>query len=182
MENEPLKKMNLQSYNFSVREFYLREDDPEHWMLDAPYQRARLWSEGQNQNLIKSLLQGIPIGVIFVNHRSWSHASLYVVDGKQRISAVRDFVEGRLEVPSAWFKREDVLIEGDMVGYPGLSLPARRFFDNSTVAVSESKFPDQAGEADLYLLVNFGGVPQTEIDLQRARDLAHWASETELID
>jgi hypothetical protein len=173
MSNPPLKKMNLQNYSFSVREFYKREDDPEHWMLDAPYQRKRLWSEEQNRNLIKSLLQGIPIGVLFVNHRSWSHASLYVVDGKQRISAIRDFVEGNLAVPAEWFEPEDVVAGyGEMVHYDGLSLRARRFFDSSAVAVAESKLPDLKGEAELYLLVNFGGVAQSEIDKERAREIA----------
>jgi hypothetical protein len=30
-----------------------------------------------------------------------------------------------------------------------------------------------AAEADLYLLVNFGGVPQTDADRARAQEVAH---------
>jgi hypothetical protein len=179
--SDGLEKMNLQNYNFSIREFYLREDDPTHWVLDAPYQRGRLWSEEQNRNLIKSLLQGIPIGVIFTNNRGWDVHSRRIVDGKQRISAIRDFVEGRLSVSAEWFRAQDVPAGVEEVSYRDLSVPARRFFDASTVAVAESKLSDLAGEASLYLLINFGGVPQTEIDAVRAREIAEAADDSHLL-
>jgi len=176
-DSGPLVRLNLQTYNFSVREFYLRAGDEAHWVLDAPYQRGRLWSEEQNLNLIRSLLQGIPIGVIFTNHRNWGSASLFIVDGKQRISAIRDFVEGRLAAPARWFveadleNAEDALAKGT-VSYMDLSQRGRLHFDGSTVAVSESKLPNLEAEADLYLLINFGGVAQTEEDRARARAVA----------
>ena len=172
MRNPPLKKMNLQHLNLTVQEFYPREDGRERWKLDAPYQRARLWTEEQNRNLIKSLLEGIPIGVIFTNNRDRFAASDNIVDGKQRISAIRDFFEGKLEVPAEWWEEKDVPAGKDEVSYQDLSIRARRFFDSCTMAVAESKLPDLQAEAGLYLLVNFGGVPQTEIDMARAQELA----------
>lgn len=174
--------MNLQSYNFTIREFFVREGDEAHWVLDAPYQRGRVWSEEQNKNLIGSLLQGIPIGVIFTNRRGWEVASMYIVDGKQRISAIRDFVSGKLKVPAAWFEADDVLVDGEEVSYMGLSKKARLFFDSSTVAVSESKLKDLAGEAGLYLLVNFGGVAQNELDKNRAQEVAETEEPSMSID
>lgn len=172
---QPLERLNLQSYNFTVREFYLRDGEPTRWELNAPYQRGLVWTEEQNRNLIKSLLQGIPVGVIFSNRRG--HDPMlpsFVVDGQQRISAIRAFREDRLAVPAEWFAeadRIDVALRG-WVRYSNLSRSARIHFDGSTLAVSESTLPSVDAEAELYLLVNFGGVPQTEEDRERAAGIA----------
>lgn len=177
-----LEKLDLQSYNFQVEAFYSREDGRDAWVLDAPYQRGRLWSEEQNRNLIKSLLQGIPIGVIFSNRRSGSEFERHVVDGKQRISAIRDFVEGRLEVPASWFEYKDLNnknVGGEWVTYDLLSARGRMGFDRCTVAVAESRLPNLEREAELYLLVNFGGVAQTELDKARAQEIAESERESE---
>jgi len=161
----------LQHYSFTAEAYYEREDNRDRWVLDAPYQRGRLWTEEQSRNLIKSLLQGIPIGIIFVNNRGRFEASDYVVDGKQRIGAIRDFVAGRLAVPSEWFEKLDLESTSEMVSYKDLSRRGQRHFDSCSVATAESKLPDLKGEAELYLLVNFGGVAQTEIDRERAREI-----------
>jgi hypothetical protein len=181
-ERGPLQKLDLQGYNFQVEAFYGREDGRDSWVLDAPYQRGRLWGEEQNRNLIKSLLQGIPIGVIFSNRRSGWDFDRYVVDGKQRIGAIRDFVEGNLEVPSGWFEDQDLKerkVGDGWVRYEDLSERGKRGFDRCTVAVAESRLPSLEREAELYLLVNFGGVAQTEIDKSRAKEIAE--NERELI-
>jgi hypothetical protein len=179
--SKALKKLNLQGYNFILQEFYEKENKSGKWVLDAPYQRGRLWSEEQNRNLIMSLLQGIPVGVIFANFRGWEDSSRYVVDGKQRISAIRDFVGGKLQVPSEWFEPADLESKDEMVSYEGLSERGKRGFDSLTVQVAESKLPDLQAEAKLYLLVNFGGVAQTDIDRERALELAQEEAEPSLI-
>jgi hypothetical protein len=169
----PLQEFRLSVSALSAREFYLREDDPNRWVLDAPYQRGHVWSEARQQALLMSLFQGVPVGTIFVNRRSWDMEPYYVVDGKQRISAIRAFQEGRLAVPAHWFNEGDVEAHDDgMVRYSDLSRPLRLDFDGSVLGVAESRLPSVEAEADLYLRVNFGGEPQTEADRDRAAKIA----------
>jgi hypothetical protein len=149
--------------------------------LDPPYQRGDVWSDEQRVSLIKSLLQGLPIGVIFLNSRDIMEP-VRVVDGKQRILAIRAFLEGSLAVPREWFSDENERPTGpDILSttkagsalVTGLDLTdsGRLSFElNHPVAVYETSLKTEAQEAELYLRINYGGVAHTEADLVRATE------------
>lgn len=179
--------------------------------LDAPYQRGSVWSDEQRRNLIKSLVMGLPVGTIIVSVLPYrkSGAAFRIVDGKQRIEALRAFFADELSVPADWFTRDDCPKDGDVM-FSELSEPARRGLQNRQMSALEFKAdlewlenPDydptidtrQAAnrndvrtrryltrdrtdeeilkaEAELYLLVNFGGVDQTDDDRLRAAMVA----------
>jgi hypothetical protein len=136
--------------------------------VDPPYQRGSVWGVERQRNLIRSLSMGLPIGAIFINERDLMEPDI-VVDGKQRLLAVKAWIEDELAVPADWFPDEYVTEadEDGMVRYSQLTETARRAWRTSGVHVNRTTLqgPDAVeSEAALFDLINFGGVPQGESD------------------
>lgn len=139
--------------------------------LDPPYQRSSVWTEDQRRALIKSLLLGLPIGSLVINHRGYQGEIIYaIIDGKQRIEALRAFVSDELTVPAEWFT-EDAL-PGASTVFSELPRPHQRRFNNTTIPSLEAKVEGVAAEAELFLLLNVAGTTQTADDLSRAAAIA----------
>lgn len=163
--------MTLTDYSASASarglSFFTQDDLRPHLDLNAPYQRGLVWGVTRKRNLIRSLLSGIPVPSIVINDRSvrfegWDAERdpfYVVVDGKQRITALRDFVDGKFSVPGHWFD-----VDADEVRFTELDKPAQRKFMHRPIAVSEAKLATLDEERDMFDLINFGGVPQGEID------------------
>lgn len=182
-----IKPLPLSSLNRPIEEFVGRRGS---YVLDAPYQRGPVWDICQKQNLVLSLLQGLPIGAIVTNVRPWNeeHPEVYaaVVDGRQRIETLRAFVDGDFAVPAAWFGPDarGTYIEAtcglidydgrsvEGVRFPDLTKAARRHFLNKPVNVTEGSLATIEAEADLYRRINFAGTAQTAADLDRASAIA----------
>lgn len=63
--------------------------------LDPPFQRRNVWSDKRASLYIESLLLGCPVPAITLAERSSGAGPQYVViDGKQRLTALRRFVDG----------------------------------------------------------------------------------------
>lgn len=148
--------------------------------MDQPYQRGHVWGLTRRRNLIRSLLQGVPIPSLIVNDRfgarfrergydqdrNWSYA---IVDGKQRVTTVLMFVRDEFAVPASWYQPDDVLVtedtdDGPYVRYSGLSTPEQRGFETIAIGVAEGKFASLAQERFIFDMVNFGGVTQGQSD------------------
>lgn len=134
--------------------------------LNPPYQRGEVWGETRRKNLIRSILQGIPIASIIVNDRtrsqSWGDMPekfVVVIDGKQRISAVLGFLNNGFRVPAEWFD-----MEGEEVCFADLPISSQRRFRHIPMAFSEGSLPTIEAEAEVFELVNYGGVPQGQSD------------------
>lgn len=131
------------------------------YRLDAPYQRGSVWTFEQKQNLVKSLLQQVPLGCLYVNRRDFpSDPDAFVIDGKQRIEALRDFVNDVFWIPGKWLNKEDFAIAPiEQVYYSELSKNFKTGFGTSTIQVYWTDLPTEEEERDLYLRVNYGGTP-----------------------
>lgn len=141
-------------------------------LLDPPYQRGAVWGKERKVNLIRSVTMGLPIGAIYINDRRYPDEPV-VIDGKQRLLAILDFIEGRVLVPAEWFPRDCLDPElpvrvGAEVSYLGLSAKGRRVWENTgAVATYWADFHGsdrEERERELFDLINFGGVPQGEAD------------------
>jgi hypothetical protein len=164
-----LPKIYPQMYSYPVDQYAGMADKPDRLDLNPPYQRGSVWGVTRKRNLIRSLLMGLPIGAVFLNSRDIMQPDR-VVDGKQRIEAILDFLGGALRVPAEWFVAEDLVsdIWGDAY-YSDLTLPAQRRFRSATVATYQTKLRTEAEERELFLLINYGGVAQGDVDAD-ARD------------
>ena len=134
-------------------------------LLDPPYQRGDVWGNKRRVNLIRSLLQGVPIPSIVINERlfaDWKDDSrIAVIDGKQRITAILKFLNGELAVPGEWFG-----VYPESVYFCDLTRSHQRKFFNRPIAVTVGRLPDEATEKVVFDLINFGGLAQGESDYE----------------
>lgn len=195
----PLPELRLQVTNRSVEHFMVRDSRGDLFDLDAPYQRGSVWDDERQANLVRSLLMSLPIGSVIVSVLPWqataTDASWRVVDGKQRIEALRRFTSGSLAVPGAWFHGahlNDEALRAKDVTWGDLSDTGKRKFLNLPVSCLEfdgetemtrkadgtwdhrERTPAEllAAEAELFGLINGAGVDQTAEDMKRAARIA----------
>lgn len=140
-----------------------------HWLqnnqllIDPPYQRGVVWGETRQRNLIRSLLLGIPIPSIVINDRmtaEWPGDYCYaVIDGKQRITAIHRFLQGKFSIPGEWLgdPRENVT-------FPEMTQVQQRHIKNIPTAFAEGQLKSIEAEQQVFELINFGGVAQGESD------------------
>jgi hypothetical protein len=64
--------------------------------LQPKYQRRFRWGEERQSKLIESFLMNVPVPPIFLNEDQYGQYS--VIDGKQRLTAIHDFMMGRLRL------------------------------------------------------------------------------------
>jgi hypothetical protein len=152
--------------------------------LNPAYQRAEVWDEERKTNLIKSVLMGLPIGGIYINNRKADYSEpRRCIDGQQRLRALSEFINGDFAIPTAWVDDralgdyrvvpEDYTAE--TIRYTDFGVPGQRFFCFNTLAVYETNLKSEREEAELFLLINFGGVPQSDEDWARAESVARSA-------
>ncbi|MBT4823822.1 DUF262 domain-containing protein [Candidatus Woesearchaeota archaeon] len=68
------------------------------YKVDLTYQRpAGAWSTQDNQCLIDSILKGEPIPLFFINEKT-DEKIFYVVDGQQRLHAIKLFYDNKLKL------------------------------------------------------------------------------------
>lgn len=175
----PLDRLPLTVSARSTDWFRQLRQNPDEVDMDQDYQRGHVWGKNRQRLLIKSLMERVPIPAIIVNNRMEAGAldadgaldyRYAIVDGKQRATAIGDFMTNELDVPASWFLPAQVETshttdDGEYVSWDGLTTPGRRFFSNANVPVAEGQIGTLEGEKDLFDRINFGGVPQGESDL-----------------
>lgn len=68
------------------------------YKVDLTYQRPEgAWSKQDNQCLIDSILRGEPIPMFFINEKT-DEKSYYIVDGQQRLQAIKLFHDNQLKL------------------------------------------------------------------------------------
>jgi hypothetical protein len=171
IERKPLEKLRMDSASYTVGHWLSARDQ---YDFDAPYQRGSVWDTAHKQGLIRSLLLGIPTGSVILNKRPFGSDHYgAVVDGKQRIEAVLDFMEDRLEVPNEWFDESQSSSEEEMVKYSDLSEGFQRSFRHTTVLPTmEASVETIEQEAEIFLLINQGGVEQEDSTIDNAKRIA----------
>jgi len=211
----PLPEIHLSALSYTLEHWLPRTGIPgtglrAHDPLDlaAPYQRGSVWTLGQRQALVKSLYMGVPIGAVIVStlpYQAGREADWRVVDGKQRVEAIRAWAADEFAVPGDWFAEEYLEQPGALtVSWSGLSVRGQRKFQGCMVPglqfdaervwlgfgpgeVAPGKDDRErrwgkrteaemlVAEAELYALINGGGTPQTAEDMARAADVARGA-------
>lgn len=182
----PLVHINLSAENQRAQGLADMVTDMGWLDLNPPYQRASVWTEDQRIALVRSWLTGVPVPAVILNDRTSrafarTHGDpgdkfLVCVDGKQRIETAIAWFTGALAVPASWFEPERITdgagqdtADGRYVTFTDLTPAGQRLMSNRAALPSvRAQVGSIAEEADLYLLVNGGGTPQTEDDLTNA--------------
>ena len=125
--------------------------------LDPDFQREHVWTKDQQISYVEYILMGGEVGrnVIF-NCASWPRGitePITLVDGKQRIEAVR------------YLMRNDL---------PAFGFTYREYEDRIDTMITRFSFRICGLESredilNLYLSINAGGTPHTQMELNRVR-------------
>lgn len=127
-----------------------------------PWQRPEVWTVEQKHRFIESIFLGLGCGYYVTNGLEWTNSghsapmSGWLIDGQQRISAIRDFVSG------------DLVVFGD-VRFPELTKPEQMRFCRTSFPCIELDYCDNEDVLlELYDRLNFGGTPHSaEHQVQR---------------
>jgi len=63
--------------------------------LDPAYQRRNVWQARSKSQFIESLILGIPIPQILLASKTGHKNSFLVLDGKQRLTTIKEFIDGK---------------------------------------------------------------------------------------
>lgn len=154
-------------------------------LVDTPYQRGDVWTLEQRANLIKSLMMGVPVPAIVVNRRggldTWEkfrkegEETWYAcIDGKQRLTSLVMWVEGKLALPADWFPKDQIetLNADGTVSFTGLTKSGQRYQSRWPIPMAEGQLDTLEDEVEVYLLINRAGTAHTEAELAKAEGLA----------
>lgn len=130
-----------QHYNYTVGEFINRGFD-----FKLPdFQRPLVWTVKQKIRLIESLWVGVNIGTYTVNESDNDNYNRLLIDGQQRINAIKEYVNNQFKVYNLFY----------------LDVTNRKF--------NNCKFPCYVTQSDdieylknYYNLMNFGGTAHKE--------------------
>lgn len=132
------------------------------------YQRRPRWSAAKQSLLIESFIMNIPVPPVFLYEREYN--SYEVVDGQQRITALRDFYDGKFELeglkqwPEINGRTYQTLPENIHAGLDRRSL-------TSIVLLKESTSDEDAASSlreTVFERLNTGGVELTRQELRNA--------------
>lgn len=127
--------------------------------LDPDFQRAHVWDDEKRSRYVEFILRGGRSSrEVYFNCSSWHtdfSTPLQLVDGKQRIEAVRKFLRGEIRAFGSLFHE-----------YTD-TLPTMHCY----FSVHINDLPTRADLLRWYLDLNSGGVVHTEAELQWVRGL-----------
>lgn len=126
-----------------------------------PWQRPEVWDGARKRRFVEGIFLGLGTGFYVVTEMDWDASgrkamSGWLLDGQQRLSALRDFCQGRIEI-------------FDGVRFGDLDLPTlrRRFLHVVFPCIELPYTDDERSLKELYARLNFSGVPHTEEDRDR---------------
>ena len=88
----PMKGIKIDKGFYTVYELKRKYDKkPSLVVLDSDFQRKDVWKLNQKQELIESVLMGLPLPIFYLNQDKAGR--LIVIDGRQRLTALFDFID-----------------------------------------------------------------------------------------
>ena len=139
-------------------------------ILEPSFQREYVWNQPKKQQLIDSILLGIPIPTFYFSIDK--NGNLLVVDGKQRINSILEFLEGSLSLPSSYrFLCLDKDSKHD-VHFKELESRVKRKFEDYPLTcylVDSSVIPRFQNE--IFMRVNRGGERLTIQEIRNASNV-----------
>lgn len=125
-------------------------------LMLPPWQRPEVWTISQKRHFIEGVFLGFGCGYYVTNGFEFepdgtpAPMSGWLLDGQQRISAIRDFLENGLTV-------------FDGITYQGLTRPEQLRFLRTGFSCIELDYTDNEDVLkELYNRLNFSGTPHTE--------------------
>lgn len=132
-----------------------------------PWQRPEVWDESRKRAFVEGIFLGMGTGFYVVHEADWDTQgkplpmSRWLIDGQQRISAIRDFVNG------------DFAVFND-VRFEDMTLPEKRirFMNRPFPGIILPSGQDEATLRQLYDRMNFSGRVEHSLEDRQRFDTA----------
>lgn len=119
-------------------------------LIVPSYQRQFVWSEEQQQSLIQSILDGVPIGSFFISKRK-DDSCYDIVDGQQRLKSIFYFIENDYKSKDGRLSQQE---QETFLNYP-------LFFNILDLTATD------IDSADVFRIINTTGEPVSAHELRR---------------
>lgn len=169
----PNAEVRVMKAQYSILHVKRLCEDRGELVISPDFQRNKVWKGKQNEELVESILMGIPIPIMYLFEAK--DGKKQVVDGRQRISAVLDFLNNK-------FKLKDLKILRNLNGcyFKDLEPKLRGIFEDYQFFfyIIQPPTPERV-KYDIFDRVNRGG---TSLNNQEMRNALYQGTATELID
>lgn len=141
-------------------------------VIDPDFQRGNVWSPKQKRELVESILMGIPLPMIYLFESK--DGKRQVVDGRQRISTMLEFLNGKFQLRDL-----KILKEFDNCGFSDLSPKMQGIFEDFQLYfyIIQPPTPERI-KYDIFDRVNRGG---SRLNNQEMRNALYQGPATKLI-
>jgi len=148
----PLKSNNV------IQLFELREQIN----MNPPYQRISVWDKEKQQRFIDSVINGFDIPKLYFHeipslNPRYDKYRYSVIDGKQRLQALWDFMLGKIPLPNNFVFYDDETLKADNMYYTELLLYYPRLrarFDSFEVPITIVQSEDENFIENLFSRLN----------------------------
>lgn len=105
MINVDRTRYNRKNTGITISIFY-EQHQLKKYKFNAPYQRDfNVWDDVQKSFLIDTIMKNFPMPPIFLEQKINAGKTFYdVIDGKQRLSTIIDFIENKIKLPNTFGK------------------------------------------------------------------------------
>ena len=153
-------KFTITEYPVSVYVSRFKDDETDRYFVPQ-YQRMLAWNDGQKSQFIESLIVGLPIPFMFFYQTL--NGKMEIVDGAQRMRAMRAFVKENLRL------RELILVP-ELNGFRFIDLPTdrRNKLEDITIrTIILDTDTDAATRAEMFERINRAGTAANEAEIRR---------------
>lgn len=120
--------------------------------LKPDFQRGEVWSSGKKKLLIDSIMRDWhvpPIHIVIL-----SDGKAEVLDGQQRLTAIREFVENKFAIDGNIEPRDQQILELHGKKYKDLDQYQKRHFDKYSIRIYEIKDYNHGEPSELFFRLN----------------------------
>lgn len=154
-------KLNIINYGL----YHLIElgvNDKEDKYIVPEYQRGLVWNLKKKKNLIFAIMNGTPIGEFIFSKKTIDEPKKYyhewtIIDGQQRIHALREFVLNNFKDKDNRFFRD--------YSYREMTYLLEGFKNYSAIFITDLTLEEQV---EVYLTKNVSGVAHTKKEINKA--------------
>lgn len=168
----PNAEVRVEKAQFSVLHLKRLCEERKELIIDPDFQRNEVWDSKQKCELIESILMGIPLPVVYLFETK--EGKKQVVDGRQRITTILEFLNGKLSLKNLKILPD---VKGDI---SSLDLKLQGIFEDFQISayIIQPPTPERV-KYDIFDRVNRGG---TRLNNQEMRNALYKGRATELIN
>ena len=165
--------LDMDSNKLVISEFY-ENDKAGKYEYETVYQRDKVWSEEKKSFLIDSILKNYPIPPVFFRMKIDQDTGITkydVIDGKQRLTTIRDFIDGKIALPEDF--GDDKIGDSELNGATFADLDRfekyKKQFWRYRIPVIFIETEDKDLIKNVFDRLNRNGVPLVPQELRRAK-------------